>query len=148
MMMRELKYAKQSIDLFASIVWGLLSVTHFIGLILIMLNSRFGLGSILFFLMLLFISICGGALSVMYGTMYTGKRTYILLEDKQLIKDQGIIRPKKEISLVDVRSARKIGNQLRLSLGGRKELKVYLNCLTIEDIELIESKLDCFNIKV
>ncbi len=146
-MMKDFKYAKQSINLFCSIIWGILCIIHFSLLINLLFNSSYRYISNLFFLELLFCSVGAGALSIMYANLYLGNRIYISIRDNQLIIDQGLIRPKKEISLLDVRKARKIGTQLQLDVGNRREIKVHLNCLKVEDIDIIENKLDSFNIQ-
>lgn len=147
-MKREFKYAKQSIDLSVSIIWGVLSIISLVGVILLLLNSAFDSISILLILESILFLACGIALTLMYISMYLGYRTYITIDENTLSKDQGVIRPKKEINLIEVKTARKIGDKLRLDLGDRNEIRIHLNCLTVEDIVIIEQKLNSLNIEL
>ena len=80
--------------------------------------------------------------------MYLRHRTYVVINGSELLKDQGLIRPKKKVNLSKLKYARQVGNRIRLGLEEGKELRINLDCLNVEDIIKLENILNDNNIKL
>jgi len=136
----EFKYARRTLDLIASIVYGISAIFHFSLLIFILINSR---KMNLFIPLLLFVSVMVSALCILYLNIYFGRRNYLVVNEGIMFKDQGIVWPNKKVGLSDIRYTKIIGDKIRLGLGDRNELRVNLDCLNVEDITKLESILQC-----
>lgn len=135
----EFRYARNALDLIAAITYGILALLHFSFFIFILVNST--KISLLISLILL-VSVIGIALFRLYLNIYLGHRSYLVIYDGKLFKDQGLIFPNKKVELSNIKYARKVGDKIRLGLGERNELRINLNCLNVEDIIKLESILE------
>lgn len=141
----EFKYAKNTLDLICSILFGILGLLHFSFLILILINST---PNLFIPLLLLFVSVIESPTSILHFKMYIGHRNYLVINNNELHKDQGLIRKKKKVDLCKLRYARKVGGKIRLGLGERNELRINLDCLNIEDITKLEYVFNNSNVQL
>jgi len=117
----------------AGVVWYFVSVLNMALMILFLINIR----TSSFFLILGPIFFINLALSVLLGNYYTviHKRDYIRIDSKTMLIDNGLLRKRKKVELESIENIKEIGSKLRVGLSLGRDVSIYLELLSLNDIK-------------
>jgi hypothetical protein len=126
-----MKYAKNDLHL-VMIILSVIAVLINLGLCLMFLLTPMTMG----LLILCPLSSCIIFILIfkLYLSIWIGKRNYLVIEDGIIIKDRGVLLPKFTAPLNGVKRSIVVGNQLRASLTDGRELRIYMDCVKIDDL--------------
>lgn len=135
-----LKYRKRKIDLMLGIVYLILGMFFLTASLFAVWHLN---GDVYFVLILIMGGIACTATTYLYLGMYNGKRDYIIIEQDIIYKDRGLVRSKLMLPIAQIKQCKKMGEKIRIEMSLKhKSETIYLDCLNIDDIKALESKLE------
>lgn len=134
------KYLRNNSHIIPGVLWYFFSVMHVGIIVLFIKNMRtsalFPILGPIFFINLV--------LSVLLGNYYTAihKRDYIRIDSKTMSIDNGLIRKRKKVELESIENIKEIGTKLRVGLSSGRDVIIYLELLSLSDIENLSNILE------
>ena len=133
-----MKYYKNSFNLILGIGWLAISL---LGMSMVLFFTMTPLSLGWFILVPISLVLLSALCSAMHFSVYFGKRTYVIIDQEYIQKDNGLIRPKSTLEVKNISKVMIIGNSLRISESSGKEMRINLDCLGIDDICILKEKL-------